>query len=57
MSHIGTVLSMPSTVSVIYKIIIYSLQQFYKISVITILLSQMKKLRKITQLSNGQDRI
>lgn len=57
MSHIGTVLLMPSTVLVIYKIIIYSLQQFYKVSVITILISQMKKLRKITQLSNGQDRI
>lgn len=57
MSYIGTVLLMPSTVLVIYKIIIYSLQQFYKVSVITILISQMKKLRKITQLSNGQDRI
>ena len=46
MSHIGAVLLMPSTMIVIYEIIIYSLQQFCKVGVITILISQMKNWEK-----------
>lgn len=43
MSHTGAILLVPNTMIVIYNIIIiYSLQQSYKVGVITILISQMK---------------